>query len=83
MFRLIKLLLSPKTMFGISVGAAAAWFGDPERGPERRAQALEMLKQKAPGALPTPPAATSYDSARTPEPALWTPTDPPAAPSTS
>lgn len=83
MFRLIKLLLSPKTMFGMAVGAAALWFSDPERGPERRAQAVDALKQRAGGVgatLPSTGTTTPASSSTADEQALWTPGDPPAEP---
>jgi hypothetical protein len=76
MFFLLKLLLSPKTVLGIAVGAAGAWFADPEKGPARRAQALDALKQRGGGSSSSayqPPA-----SSATPEPTLWTPSEPPA-----
>jgi len=76
MFSLIKLLLSPKTVLGIGLGAAAAWFSDPERGPERRNQAVAALKQRAPGASSSSYSTPSYSSATAPEPSLWTPDDP-------
>lgn len=60
MFRLLKLLLSPKTILGMAIGGAAAWFGDPDRGAERRAQATAAVKQRAPGS--TPPTTGDTDS---------------------
>jgi hypothetical protein len=81
MFFLLKLLLSPKTLLGIAVGAGAAWFADPERGAERRANALDMIKQTTSGGS-AGGSSSSYgiDNGRAPEPALWTPNDPPAQP---
>jgi hypothetical protein len=77
MFYLLKLLLSPKTILGIAVGAAAAWFSDPERGPDRRAQAMDAIKQRSGGAGASS-ASSSFGTTASPEPTLWTPSEPPA-----
>jgi gas vesicle protein len=70
MFSLLKLLLSPKTLLGMAVGGAAAWFADPDKGAERRAQAVDMLKDRSGRAQPS-----RIDSSTSAEPTLWTPSE--------
>jgi hypothetical protein len=74
---LLKLLLSPKTVLGMAVGGAAAWFADPEKGAERRAQAIATIKERtgSGGGAPTRIEAPAEQT----EPTLWTPADSPAS----
>jgi hypothetical protein len=68
MFFLLKLLLSPKSMLGMAVGAAAVWFADPEKGAQRRSEAITAVKGRTGNVEPTTPV----------QPTLWTPGDTPA-----
>ena len=72
---LLKLFFSPRSLFGMFVGAGLAWFSDPEKGPERRAQAMASLRDRK----GTNPPTQVEGPATTTEPTLWTPGESPAA----